>query len=194
METVLERIASLYQSKGKASSGKLKYERLYKAIKSGIIGNQIPPGLNLPPTRVLGEALQLSRTTVNRAYELLRLEGYIESHVGSGHQVKALSAASTGYSELTGRTSYPALSELGSSFLKNISLINSTDDNSIAFRPGLPPLDIFPVNRWKNLSNLYWRYIKTSALSYSPSAGLLQLKKNISAYLNLSRNIQCDPR
>ncbi len=194
METVLNRIADLYQSKGKASRGKLKYERLYKAIKSGIIGNQIPPGLNLPPTRVLGEALQLSRTTVNRAYELLRLEGYIESHVGSGHQVKALSAASTSYSELTGRTSYPALSELGSSFLKNISLINSTDDNSIAFRPGLPPLDIFPVNRWKNLSNLYWRYIKTSALSYSPSAGLLQLKKNISAYLNLSRNIQCDPR
>lgn len=194
MEDVLDRISVLYHARGQGSGGGLKYERLYKVIKNGIIGNKIPSGLNLPPTRVLGETLHLSRTTVNRAYELLRLEGYIESHVGSGHQVKALNAATPTHSEIPKNTNYPALSDLGSSFLKNISLINSTDDNSIAFRPGLPPLDIFPVNRWKNLSNLYWRYIKTSALSYSPSAGLLQLKKNISAYLNLSRNIQCDPR
>ena len=89
---------------------------------------------------------------------------------------------------------YPELSETGKSFLKNIHLINSTDDKSVAFRPGLPPLDIFPVNQWKNLSNIYWRYIKTSALSYSPSSGIDQLKRNIASYLNLSRNIKCDAK
>ena len=87
---------------------------------------------------------------------------------------------------------YADLSSEGKSFLANINLINPTDDKSIAFRPGLPPLDIFPVNLWKNLSNLYWRNIKTSTLSYYPSSGIESLKKSLASYLNISRNLKCN--
>jgi GntR family transcriptional regulator/MocR family aminotransferase len=86
------------------------------------------------------------------------------------------------------------LSEVGKSFQKTVVLQNSTDDSSIAFRPGLPPLDIFPVNHWKNLTNNYWRYVKSSALTYSASSGSEQLKKTLADYLNFSRKIKCDPR
>jgi GntR family transcriptional regulator/MocR family aminotransferase len=138
--------------------------------------------------------LKVSRSTIIKAYELLTMEGYVDALAGSGHRVKGIIAGTVqnnpnSHSEFA----YPDLSDTGKSFQKNVSLINTTDDVGIAFRPGLPPLDIFPVNQWKNLSNLYWRNIKASALTYSASSGTEQLKKTLANYLNFSRNIKCDP-
>jgi GntR family transcriptional regulator/MocR family aminotransferase len=197
MESLLGRIHRNFEEKTRrheARNQKLRlYQRLYNLLKDGIINNDIPEGVSLPPTRQLADTLKLSRSTVIKAYELLRLEGYIESQTGSGHVVKPIQEAPLGVNlEAVDKALYPPLSAKGMSFRQNINLINSTDDKSIAFRPGVPPLDIFPVNQWKNLSNLYWRHIKSSALSYSPSSGIDRLKRNIAHYLNLTRGIKCD--
>ena len=199
MESVLARIARKFEEKTKRHQSKNKslrlYQRLYNLLKDSIINNDLPEECVLPSSRQLSDELKISRTTVIRAYELLRLEGYIDSHQGSGHTVRKIqNDGLMPGDKVEHNYQYPPLSETGKSFLKNVSLINSTDDKSIAFRPGLPPLDIFPVNHWKNLSNLYWRYIKSSALSYSPSSGIDQLKRNITNYVNLSRGIKCEPR
>lgn len=170
------------------------YLLIYTVIKNGIINDDIPFDASLPPTRKLAEFLGVSRSTIIRSYELLRLEGYIESTGGSGHQIKSVTKKDVFKNPVNSDHNYADLSTLGKSFINNITLINSTDDKSVAFRPGLPPLDIFPVNQWKNLSNSYWRYIKSSSLSYSPSSGIEQLKKNIANYLNLVRGIKCDHR
>lgn len=171
------------------------YLQLYNHIKKSIVNHDIPSGSVLPPTRTLAEALGVSRSTVIKAYDLLRLEGYVESRSGSGYRVKHEDVPDQPpVKSPNSLYSYPAISEIGQSFLKNVGLINSTSDKSIAFRPGLPPLDIFPVNQWKNLTNLYWRHIKSSALSYSPASGIVSLKKNIANYLNITRNIKCDYR
>lgn len=199
METILSRISELFDKKnlqkksGKHSQG--LYQQVFSIIKDSILNNDIPEGSILPSTRVLAIALKVSRSSVIKAYELLMIEGYVESFVGSGHRVKGiinqtLQPNPKNFSEF----GYPDLSENGKSFQKTVTLINSTDDISIAFRPGLPPLDIFPVNQWKNLTNLYWRHIKSSALSYSASSGTEQLKKTLANYLNFSRQIKCDPR
>lgn len=169
------------------------YFILYSVIKDAISDLEIPENANLPPTRQLAEVLNVSRSTVLKAYDLLILEGYIESQVGSGHLVKFKQKARPKL-DATRKKNHPTLSKLGKSFLKNEKLINSIDDKSVAFRPGLPPLDIFPVNQWKNLTNLYWRHIKSSALTYSAASGNEQLKENISNYLNLSRGVKCDPQ
>lgn len=197
METLQERLVRKYKEKEARHASRKRnlriYQRLYNVLKDAIINNDIPEGVDLPATRKLAEALELSRTTVIKAYELLRLEGYIFSKTGAGHEVKSLQEPALDKPPASLSVErYPAISELGKSFAKNVSLINSTEDKSIAFRPGLPPLDIFPVNQWKNLSNLYWRHIKSSALSYSPSSGIEQLKRNIAAYLNLTRGVKCD--
>lgn len=199
MDDLLQRIAHLYNQKTKRHKNREQTpnlnQRLRNLLKDAIINNDIPRGTTLPPTRVLAETLSVSRSTVIKAYELLKLEGYIESTVGSKHIVKDLNNNSSLPEVDTNENQlYPSLSDTAESFMKTVSLINSTDDKSIAFRPGLPPLDIFPVNKWKNLSNAYWRYIKSSALSYSPSTGIDLLKQNIANYLNLSRQIKCDPR
>ena len=199
MDDLLNRISCLYddmihQKKSKGISLGL-YQKIYKLIKEAILNNDIPEASMLPSTRQLADKLKVSRSTIIKSYELLLIENFIESTIGSGHRVKAVaSKKSTNRIHNFTEFNYPDLSETGKSFQKNISLINSTDDTDIAFRPGLPPLDIFPVNQWKNLSNLYWRNIKSSGLSYSASSGTDQLKKSLANYLNFSRNIKCDPR
>jgi len=176
----------------KNKNEKRLYFILYAVIKEAIGDLDIPENSILPPTRQLAEVLKISRSTVLKTYDLLTLEGYVESQVGSGHKVKFQQQPIS--VNATKKEKYPNLSRLGKSFLKNEKLINSTDDKSVAFRPGLPPLDIFPVNQWKNLTNLYWRHIKSSALTYSASSGNEQLKENIANYLNLSRGLKCDSR
>ncbi|MDR6302063.1 GntR family transcriptional regulator/MocR family aminotransferase [Mesonia maritima] len=157
-----------------------------------IENKEIPPHSLLPSTRNLAEKLSVSRSTIIKAYDFLILEGFIESKKGAGYWVSDRETYFSPHEEIDEEINYPELSKKGKSFQENVSLINSTSEKFVAFRPGLPPLDIFPVNQWKKLSNLYWRNIKSSALSYSDSSGIEALKKNIANYLNLIRGIKCD--
>ena len=193
MDLLLQKIVERYDESSQVAGdeGLYLYVRIYNLIREMIVKQDLPEHNMLPPSRKLAAGLGVSRSTIIRVYEFLRLEGFVESKLGSGHQIKPIQRKLERVPpEVQAR--YPSISRLGSSFLKNSSLINSTDDKSVAFRPGLPPLDIFPVTQWKNLSNLYWKNIQLSNLSYSPSSGIDQLKSNIANYLNLSRDIKCD--
>ena len=169
-----------------------KYSKICEFFKSKIDNRDLPSKTYMPSTRVLAHELHVSRSTVIKAYELLVLEGFIEAKGGSGYWVKDRDYYFSPKDEIDKDIKYPTISRKGNSFTNNVSLINSTSEKFVAFRPGLPPLDIFPVNQWKKLSNLYWRNIKSSALSYSDSSGIEPLKKNIANYLNLIRGIKCD--
>lgn len=170
-----------------------KYLRICEFFKSKIEQKDIPAHTFMPSTRLLAGELSVSRSTVIKAYELLILEGFIEAKKGSGYWVRDRDFNFSPHDEIDQSIHYPPISKKGKAFSENVSLINSTSEKFVAFRPGLPPLDIFPVNQWKRLSNLYWRNIKSSALSYSDSSGIEPLKKNIATYLNLIRGIKCDP-
>lgn len=171
------------------------YQLLFITIKKLIQSNDIPEGIFLPPTRNLATELKISRSTIIKAYELLIFEGYLSVVHGSGYKVKNLTSITDETQKiLISEMKYPELSEVGKSFLKTVNIQNTTEDVNIAFRPGLPPLDVFPVTQWKNLTNLYWRHIKSSALTYSATSGNEQLKKTLTTYLNLTRKIKCDPQ
>lgn len=188
-----KRIQELYEDQSQKRPAEKRYILLYEVIRKGIASLEFPAGELLPPTRNLAQTLHVSRSTVVKAYELLAVEGYLDARVGSGHRI--LAGLQREKSQLLlppDLDSLPELSEMGQAFLSNVHLMNSTEEKSIAFRPGLPPLDIFPVNQWKSLSNLYWRQIRSSELNYSPSAGLRQVRQHIAAYLALSRGIRCE--
>ena len=194
MELTLEKIALRYGKDNHNRSSKAPlslYLQLFNLLRDMIVKRDLPENYALPPSRQLAIRLGVSRSTIIRAYEFLRLEGFVESKQGSGHSIKPLQKKVVSQ-PLGTDSNYPEISKLGKSFLNNASLINTTDDKSVAFRPGLPPLDIFPVAQWKNLSNLYWKNIKLSNLSYSPASGIDQLKINIANYLTLSRGIKCE--
>ena len=171
------------------------YINLYESLKKAIKNNALKEHIKLPPTRVLSKDLEISRSTVIKAYELLVLDNCVICTKGSGYYVASNKHTKIHYNitSLNSHKKYPKISKKGISFQKNIHLINNAQSNSeIAFKPGLPPLDIFPTNVWRNLSNSYWGGIKSSELSYSRSIGLQCLRENISNYLKIYRNITCD--
>lgn len=189
-----ERIKKSLDEKQK-STNKNKYITLYKAIKDCIKRIELPHESSLPSTRLLASELGFSRTTVLKSYELLQLEKLILSKTGSGYKVN-YDISDKKDSETSEKPIdadlYPEISSQGKSFLTIFSEYNRSMGVSVAFRPGLPPLDIFHINQWKNLLNSYWRFVKSSSLSYERSTGIDPLKKSISNYLNISRNIKCD--
>ncbi len=190
----LQLICEAYEREG-SSGSKFRYHDLYRAIKACIAQQEIPPNWRLPSTRVLADRLGISRTTVNTAYELLLLEKVIVARAGSGYRVMSDTLEQAEAIPAGGKLPhpYPALSALGDSVLDNIGLMNRAPDVGIAFKPGLPPIDIFPINRWKNLLNSYWRHIRSSDLSYGQSAAAEHLRQQICNYLYVSRSIRVNP-
>lgn len=188
---ILNRIENEF-SFSEEKTGISKYVQMANYIKGKIIQKDFPANHLLPPTRLLAKVLSVSRSTVVNAYEQLLLEGYIEAKQGSGYTIVDRDSSFPLQKKMEDTSGYPELSRRGKLFSKNVTLIHSTSEKFVAFRPGLPPLDVFPVNQWKKLSNLYWRHIKYSSLSFSDSSGIEVLKKNIANYLNLVRGIKCD--
>ena len=170
------------------------YINLYNSLKKAIINKVLDKNVKLPPTRILAKDIGVSRSTVIKAYELLVLEKYAKTIVGSGYYV-SYTKNKIPHNYLNPKLKiggYPSISKRGRLFKKNVLIINhSRSSKGIAFRPGLPPLDIFPITQWKSLANEYWKTVRSSELSYSKSIGLESLRQNISNYLKIYRNIDC---
>ncbi|WP_027125293.1 PLP-dependent aminotransferase family protein [Gelidibacter mesophilus] len=168
------------------------YLPLYKSLKSAIIKKGLEENLKLPPTRVLAKDLGISRSTVVKAYNLLTLEKFVDAIPGSGYYVVSLKSQNTedNFKSHLNNGGYPKKSMIAQSFDKNLQIL-STAKRGVAFRPGLPPLDVFPVQHWKKLSNDYWRTVRASELSYSSALGLECLRRNIADYLKIYRSINC---
>jgi GntR family transcriptional regulator/MocR family aminotransferase len=169
------------------------YQDIYAFIKSAIAKHDLPNASELPATRKLATALQISRSTVVKAYELLRLEGLLTSKTGAGHFVHFEQADNLDFVN-PAEVNLPEISEIGRSFYGNVNLVNSLDDKTVAFRPGIPPLDIFPIHQWKKQTNKYWQFAKASELSYYAETGVEALKKSIASYLLLTSHVKCDFR
>ncbi|MFB4280071.1 MULTISPECIES: MocR-like transcription factor YczR [unclassified Nonomuraea] len=60
------------------------YRALADGVRGLIMDGRLPVRVRMPAERHLAEVLQVSRTTVTSAYDLLRERGYLESRQGSG--------------------------------------------------------------------------------------------------------------
>jgi DNA-binding transcriptional MocR family regulator len=63
------------------------YRRLAQALRSAIERGDLPPGLRLPPERVLARSLSVSRSTVVAAYDLLERDAVLDRRQGSGTRI-----------------------------------------------------------------------------------------------------------
>ena len=66
------------------------YEQIYEYIKQDIQSKRIPCGEKLPSTRALAKHLEVSRSTIELAYEQLLSEGYIEAEAYKGFYVSQI--------------------------------------------------------------------------------------------------------
>ncbi len=188
-----QRVVKLVEWTGSAPEDVPLYQFIYNKLKTGVLAGDLPNTCELPPTRSLSLHMGVSRSTIIKVYDLLKLEGLLEATMGSGYRVHTPSPdvnQNPAYDKR--RHHYVEMSEGAQSFHRNVGLINAIDDPGIAFRPGIPPLDMFPIIKWKKLSDEYWKFVRASELSYYAGAGVEVLRKTIANYLNLSRNVKCN--
>ena len=65
------------------------YEQIATQIKAGIISGDLKPGEAIPSMRSLAKSLHISILTVQKAYETLQDDGFIETTAGKGCYVSA---------------------------------------------------------------------------------------------------------
>lgn len=65
------------------------YEQIASQIKAAIISGELSAGEPIPSMRALAKSLQISVLTVQKAYETLQNEGFIETTAGKGCYVSA---------------------------------------------------------------------------------------------------------
>ena len=70
------------------------YEALYRCIREDILTGRLPAGEKLPSKRALAANLEVSKITVEGAYNQLLAEGYIRSREKVGYFVEAVERAS----------------------------------------------------------------------------------------------------
>ena len=65
------------------------YEQICAQIKAQIMTGELKPGDALPSIRSLARSLQISVLTVQKAYDLLQTDGFIETTAGKGCYVSS---------------------------------------------------------------------------------------------------------
>lgn len=71
------------------STSKPIYEQITSQIKQMIMSGELKSGESIPSMRSLAKSLHISVITVQRAYEDLQKDGFIETTVGRGSFVSA---------------------------------------------------------------------------------------------------------
>ena len=74
----------------KKAPGVPLYEALYRCIRADILSGKLAPGEKLPSKRALAQNLEVSKITVEGAYNQLLAEGYIRSQEKVGYFVEAV--------------------------------------------------------------------------------------------------------
>ena len=143
------------------------YEQLYRALKEDILAGALAGGEKLPSKRALAEHLNVSRITVENAYNQLLTEGYLLSRPRSGYYVEQLDA-------LPGPvvTAAPAVP---------------------AREPPVPPSPSagqFPFSIWAKLMRGVLLDQHDLLLQSPPNTGLLTLRQAIAGMLRRSRGME----
>jgi GntR family transcriptional regulator / MocR family aminotransferase len=137
-------------------------------LRAAIRARRLGAGERLPSTRRLAERLGVSRGTVVDVYEQLLAEGYVESAVGSGTRVAALSS--------TLPTGGPVRQTPG------IASASSSRPAEADFGYGIPDLGSVPLTDWSWAVSEATRSLPTAELGDEDPAGSRHLREVVTAY------------
>ena len=160
------------------------YEQIYLAIRRDIEDGRLPRGEKLPSTRLLADNLNVSRFTVNLAYEQLVSEGYLQARAGSGFFVCDLSDL---YNGLMREEAAVPVSEL-----PTVQNAPSNAAPQIDFSPFAVDADHFPYRSWKRCSKDVLDHT-TDLLLAREAEGDRELRETIATYLYRARGVNCTP-
>ena len=182
------------------------YKQLYERLRAEILAGQLEAGTRLPSTRVLASELGVSRNTTALAYELLLLEGYIESRVGDGTRVAHLQArpilqytrnAQDRHTTATSGSPPAVLARRGQLLVSTSSpgdlYFNRTSAGTSLFRTGQPDVASFPYETWARLVAKHARHSLQAVSTYQDAQGYPPLREAIAAHIGITRGVHCSP-
>lgn len=157
---------------------------LYHALRNAILARQLKAQSRLPGSRTIAQQLVVSRNTVNAALDQLTTEGYLRRD-RQGSRVATLPSVQEETSSFTHSLQLP-------SRFKQLPAGTRRDSPALAFTPGTPAVNYFPLPLWRRLLDRVLREEGYALLGYGDSAGEQPLREAIARHLTLSRGIQCD--
>ena len=156
----------------KKSPGVPLYEALYRCIRGDILDGTLAPGEKLPSKRALAENLEISKITVETAYNQLLSEGYIHSREKVGYFVEAVERLP----------------------------VHKPPVRVVTAPPPAPGLDLtgggtegFPFSVWSRLQREVMLDYGEKLLLPMPNRGIPELRQAIAAHLRSFRGMQVDP-
>ncbi|MGE7304942.1 PLP-dependent aminotransferase family protein [Priestia megaterium] len=152
------------------------YHQLYEYIKKEIVSSRVEVNDKLPSIRSLAAYLNVSRNTVDMAYQQLLAEGYVKSRPKSG-----LYVTNTRF-DLLQTDRKPTV------FLHPHS---ETKSCTYDFRYGKVDSRLFPLNEWKKRYNESLQTYREALFTYQESQGEESLREEIATYLYQSRGVVC---
>jgi GntR family transcriptional regulator/MocR family aminotransferase len=180
------------------------HRQLYDGLRQAILGRRLAPGARLPSSRTLAAELGLSRNTVLAALDQLMSEGYVAGRGGSGTFVAsalpdtAPLRSGPALPGPAGKTPPDALSRRGQGLTGGLAgsaarPVRPAASSSIpvAFAPGVPALDGFPVDLWARLLARHWRRPPAALALGGDPAGHAPLRAAIADHLRRVRAVEC---
>lgn len=152
------------------------YEQIYEHIKREIQSGKIQYKDKLPSTRTLAKYLQVSRSTVDLAYEQLVSEGYIESIACKGYYV----------CQLEGIYQFKE-----SGMINEKNSIKEKSPYEFDFSLNGIDLEHFPENIWRKLMRNILLEDKKELFQLGSPKGESSLRSSISDYLYQARGVMC---
>ncbi len=153
------------------------YEQIYIYIKSEIQSGRFEKGEKLPSTRALSRHLEVSRSTVELAYEQLLSEGYIESQPYRGFFVAEIEDL---YHLSRGKIVQP-------------ESVEKQEHYRYDFTPNGIDLNSFPYNTWRKLSKDILQDDRTELFRAGNPQGEYGFRNAICNYLYQARGVNCTP-
>ena len=161
-------------------SSRTLYEQIYEYIRDEIRAGNLLHNEKLPSARFLAEYLQVSRTTVDMAYDQLVLEGYVEARPRRGYFVSA-------FEELYAIDETPK-EETVQEYKQAEQAAGRYD-----FSPNAIDMQYFPYATWKKITKNILVDANSKMFSLGEPQGDLQLRTTICRYLHASRGVNCEP-
>ena len=159
----------------KKSPGIPLYEALYRCIRGDILSGKLAAGEKLPSKRALSAHLEVSKITVEAAYNQLAAEGYIAAREKVGYFVEAV--------DTVAQPLRPADPPVSSARAQNPPLLDLTAN--------IPAK--FPFTVWSRLQRETLLDFGHNLLEPVPHQGVAALRQAIAGHLAGFRGMQVDP-
>jgi len=158
------------------------YLRIYKQIREQIVCGGIPGNTRLPSVKALQLQLNISKTPIETAYQMLSAEGFVYSKPRSGYYSVDMGAAHT--------TKIAISSDADSVQSPEQPTIR---EYAIDFHPGSVDDEMFPIRTWKRMLNLALEDYSRSIGKSGGMMGEIGLRRALAEYLRSSRGVACSP-